>query len=453
MAPKVKPRHGDSHLKVIEFHDEHGSDIEAFSLIVDSHTSVPLTAFDEEIRAKQLQDMKSRAAGLLVLAAVAFGISHYLSARYPWLAWVQAFAEAAMVGGLADWFAVTALFRHPLGIPIPHTAIIPARKDRVGQVLGAFVERNFLNRQVIEARVVEARLGERLARFLSDPANSRAVARHAARGLVAAAESMRDDDVQSMIDDAILDRIRAAHVAPFIGKGLSLMTAGNRHQELLDEAIGLAARAVTENEDLIRTRIEAETPWWVPGVIDEKILRKVVSGMERTLNEVKDDPKHPLRERFDTALKRFIEDLHNSPDVIARAEQLKDELLDADAVRHFSASIWTDAKAALVRRAERAEESDVDTISNGLARLGKAILDDPVLLERVDGWLRSGVLGLVERYQSEVSELIANTVRGWDPTATSRRIELAIGRDLQFIRINGTIVGGLVGLILHAITR
>lgn len=416
-------------------------------------SSIPLTAFDEEIRAKQLRDMKIRAAGLLVLAAAAFAISHYLSDRYPWLAWVQAFSEAAMVGGLADWFAVTALFRHPLGIPIPHTAIIPARKDRVGQVLGAFVERNFLNRQVIESRLIEARLGERLARFLSDPSNSKAVARHAARGLVAAAESMRDDDVQSMIDAAVADRIRAARVAPFIGRGLSLMTAGNRHQELLNEAIRLAARAVTENEDLIRTRIEAETPWWVPGAVDDKILKKVVKGIERTLNEVQNDVTHPLRTRFDASLRKFIQDLHESPEVMARAEELKNELLSADAVRHFSSSIWADTKAALVRRAERAEEADVDTISNGLASLGKAILDDPALLERVDGWLRNGVLGLVERYQSEVSELISHTVRGWDPTATSRRIELAIGRDLQFIRINGTLVGGLVGVILYAITR
>ncbi|MEO8577203.1 MAG: DUF445 domain-containing protein [Gemmatimonadales bacterium] len=418
-----------------------------------SETSLPVAAFDEKLRAKQLQSMKLRAAGLLILAALAFAISYYFRAQYAWLGWVQAFSEAALVGGLADWFAVTALFRHPLGLPIPHTAIIPSRKDRVGQVLGAFVERNFLNRQVIERRLLEARLGERLAKFLSDPVNSRAVARHAARGLVAAAESLRDDDVQSMIDSAILERIKKAHAAPFIGRGLSLITAGNRHQELLDEGIRLAARAVTENEDLIRRRIEAETPWWVPGAVDEKILRKIVNGIERTLKEVGDDVNHPLRARFDAALAKFIDDLHNSPEVMARAEQLKDEILSADAVRHFSSSLWADTKASLVRRAERAEESDVDTISNGLARLGAAILDDAELMARVDGWLRNGVLGLVERYQSEVSELIANTVRGWDPTATSQRIELAIGRDLQFIRINGTVVGGLVGLILYAITR
>jgi uncharacterized membrane-anchored protein YjiN (DUF445 family) len=416
-------------------------------------TSLPIAAFDEKVRAKQLREMKLRAGALLVLAAFAFAVSHYLRAKYPWLAWVQAFSEAAMVGGLADWFAVTALFRHPLGIPIPHTAIIPSRKDRVGEVLGAFVERNFLNHRVIERRLIDARLGERLAKFLSDPANSKAVARHAARGLVAAAESMRDDDVQSMIDSAILDRIKAARVAPFIGRGLSLITAGNRHQELLDEGIRLAARAVTENEDIIRRRIEAETPWWVPGAVDEKILRKIVKGIERTLKEVGDDLNHPLRQRFDTALGKFIDDLHNSPEVMERAEQLKVEMLSAEAIRHFSSSIWSDTKAALVRRAERAEETDVDTISNGLAKLGAAILEDRDLLERVDGWLRNGVLGLVERYQSEVSELIANTVRGWDPTATSQRIELAIGRDLQFIRINGTIVGGLVGLLLYAIAR
>lgn len=413
----------------------------------------PLTAFDEAARAAQLRGMKLRAAALLVAAAITFVLSLYFKDSYPWLGWVQAFSEAALVGGLADWFAVTALFKHPLGIPIPHTAIIPARKDRVGQVLGAFVQRNFLNRQVVEVRLVEAKLGERLARWLSSPANSRMIASHAARGLVTAAESLRDDDVQAMIDKALADRIRAMRVAPMVGKVLSVMTAGNRHQELLDEGIRLAARAVTENEDVIRQRIEQETPWWVPGAIDEKIFQKVVSGIERTLSEVRDQVDHPLRMRFDTALRRFIDDLHTSPDVMARAEQLKEELLGAEAVRHFSSSIWQDTKAALVRRAERAEETDVDTIANGLASLGKAILDDPALLERVDGWLRNGVLALVERYQSEVGDLISYTVRGWDPTATSRRIELAIGRDLQFIRINGTLVGGLVGLILYAITR
>ena len=413
----------------------------------------PLTAFDENARAKQLSQMKLRAVGLLIAAAIVFAASLYFRSRYPWLGWVQAFSEAALVGGLADWFAVTALFKHPLGIPIPHTAIIPARKDRVGQVLGGFVQRNFLNRQVVEVRLIEAKLGGRLARWLSNPANSRLVAGHAARALVTAAESLRDDDVQSMIDRTLADRIRATKVAPIVGKALSVITAGDRHQELLNEAIRLAAKAVEENEDVIRKRIEAETPWWVPGAIDDKIFEKVVSGIERTLTEIRDQDDHPLRLRFDAALKRFIDDLHNSPEVMARAEQLKEELLGADAVRHFSSSIWRDTKQALVRRAESAEERDVDTIANGLARLGQAILDDPALLERVDGWLRNGVLALVERYQSEVGDLIAYTVRGWDPTATSRRIELAIGRDLQFIRINGTLVGGLVGLILYAITR
>ena len=413
----------------------------------------PLTAFDENARAKQLSQMKLRAVGLLIAAAIVFAVSLYFRARYPWLGWVQAFSEAALVGGLADWFAVTALFKHPLGIPIPHTAIIPARKDRVGQVLGGFVQRNFLNRQVVEVRLIEAKLGGRLARWLSNPDNSRLVAGHAARALVTAAESLRDDDVQAMIDRTLADRIRATRVAPIVGKALSVITAGDRHQELLNEAIRLAAKAVEENEDVIRKRIEAETPWWVPGAIDDKIFEKVVSGIERTLTEIRDQDDHPLRLRFDAALKRFIDDLHNSPEVMARAEQLKEELLGADAVRHFSSSIWRDTKQALVRRAESAEERDVDTIANGLARLGQAILDDPALLERVDGWLRNGVLALVERYQSEVGDLIAYTVRGWDPTATSRRIELAIGRDLQFIRINGTLVGGLVGLILYAITR
>ena len=395
--------------------------------------------------------MKRLATGLLVLAAMVYIATLLLESRWPWLSWVRAAAEAAMVGGVADWFAVTALFRHPLGIPIPHTAIIPAKKDRVGRTLGQFVQRNFLSRDVITAKLHSARVAEHLLVWISAPENSRLLARHVVSALAKGAHMLRDEEVQAFIDRSLSERIRKTRVAPLLGNVLGLVTAGDRHQELLDEAIRLVSRAVTENKDLIRERIEAESPWWVPGAVDDKIHRKVVNGIENTLREIRDDAQHPLRLRFDAALRKFVDDLKSAPDVQERAERLKDDLLDADAVRRFSSSFWTDAKDALLRRAEAGGE--YATIERALETLGETVLHDPVLLARMEHAVVDVTLYLVNRYEDEVGDLISRTVEAWDPKITSERIELAIGRDLQFIRINGTVVGALAGVLIYGIGR
>jgi uncharacterized membrane-anchored protein YjiN (DUF445 family) len=231
------------------------------------------------------------------------------------------------------------------------------------------------------------------------------------------------------------------------------MTAGNRHQELLDEVIRITARGVAEHRWLIREKIDAESPWWVPGAVDEKIHQKIVSSLEETLAEVRDDAGHPLRVRFDTALHEFIEKLHNSPEVMERAEALKEDILNAAVVQRFSSSLWTDAKEALFRFADDPEAVSSGSIERGLNAIGEAVLADPALLEKVDHVITDMALNLVERYRHEVEALISQTVSSWNPDATSRRIELAIGRDLQFIRINGTLVGGLAGLFLYSISE
>ncbi|GMV10559.1 MAG: membrane protein [Gemmatimonadota bacterium] len=413
----------------------------------------PLRPEDEAQRVARLRRMKAWALALLVLATVVFTVARYYEAQYPWLGIVRATAEASMIGGLADWFAVTALFRHPLGIPIPHTAIIPARKDRVGQTLGAFVQKNFLNRDVIVAKLHTLNAAERMAQWMVEPGNARRIARQLARALAAAANVLRDEDVQEFISKAVVNRVRTTQVAPLLGKALSVLTAGNRHQALLDDAIRLLARGISENQDLIRERVEQESPWWIPGAIDDKIAGRIVRALENTMQAVHADPNHPLRQRFDAAIDEFIVKLQASPEVILKAEQIKEDLLHADTVRQFSASLWADAKASIARHAEHPEGFDPETIERGLTAFGNAILADPVLMEKVDAWLVEAVVAVVERYQDEVGELIAGTVRRWDPVATSQRIELAIGRDLQFIRINGTIVGGLAGMGLYLLQR
>jgi len=408
---------------------------------------------DEAAKRANLARMKRRATGLLVAAAALFVITRFLETAHPWIAPLRAMAEASLVGGLADWFAVTALFKHPLGIPIPHTAIIAARKEQIGRALGNFVQRHFLSRDVLAGKLAQAKVGEHLAVWLSEPANARGVARHAAAAVAGGVRVLRDEDVQELLDGVLRDRIRRTKVAPLAGKVLTVITEGGRHQELLDEAIELLARGVHENQDAIRDRIERESPWWIPEVVDEKIHQKIVGGVDRTLQEVRADPAHPLRRRFDDALSNFIARLNESPELQQRAEALKLELLDDAAVRRFSAAVWEEAKSALFRYAERPEAFQPGAIERGLIAFGEAARKDPVLVAKLDGYIADLALGIVERFQGEVSALIAQTVAGWDPVETSTRIELSIGKDLQYIRINGTLVGGLAGLAIYYIAK
>jgi len=401
--------------------------------------------------------MKRFALLLLIVAAAAFVAALLLGQTHDWawLGYARAAAEASVVGGVADWFAVTALFRHPLGIPIPHTAIVPARKDRIGRALGNFVQQNFLDRTVVAYKLASLRLGDRAAQWLSEPENARSVTRVTAHALTSAANVLKDEDVQSFLERTAGDRLRSVQVAPLLGRALRLLTADGRHQELLDEALRLAARATEANDALIREKVQEQTPWWVPGIMDKRISDRVVTGIGRTLAEVSKDPDHPLRHRFDDAVREFVERLQSSPEAIAHAEAWKDELLEHEAMREFLGTIWADVKRKLTEYAGRTEQEQFEggRLEVALAALARNALQDPVLSAKLNGWIDEAVLAVVDASRTEIAQLISGTVSAWDPQETSRRIELQIGSDLQFVRINGTIVGGLVGLALYALTR
>jgi uncharacterized membrane-anchored protein YjiN (DUF445 family) len=409
---------------------------------------------DDEVRRVRLVQMKRVATIMLVVVALVFVAARAYEAQYPWMGYLRAFAEAAMVGGIADWFAVTALFRHPLGIPIPHTAIVPSRKDRIGTALGNFVQRNFLTREVVESKLAAMKLGERAAQWLARPENSRRLARAAAHGLSGAVGVMRDEDVQTLVDRGIVARLRRIEAAPLAAKTFELLTADGRHQALLDDALRLAARFLEENEEMIRERVRKESPWWVPGSVENRLGDKIVSGVERTLVAVAADPDHPLRKRYDDAVERFVANLRENPETMARAERMKLDLLDHPGVAEFSREVWGDVKTRLASYAERLAdetEAEPDQLERWLAGLGQKVLEDPALADKANGWVAELVTYSVEQAREEVAKLIATTVAAWDANATSRKIELQIGRDLQFIRINGTIVGGLVGLLLYVV--
>ncbi len=407
---------------------------------------------DDEVRRVRLVQMKRLATAMLVVVAVVFVVARYYEAQFPGLGYLRAFAEAAMVGGIADWFAVTALFRHPLGIPIPHTAIVPSRKDRIGTALGNFVQRNFLTREVVTTKLAAMKLGERAAQWLARPENSRRIARAAAHGISGAVNVMRDEDVQELVDRGIVSRLRRMQAAPLAAKTFELLTADGRHQALLDDALRLAARFLDENEVAIRERIKQESPWWVPGAVENRLGDKIVSGVEATLIAVAADPAHPLRRRYDEAVEKFVANLRENPETIARAEQIKLDVLDHPGVAEFSREVWGDVKVRIANYAEKLAsdaEAEPDQLEKWLSGLGHKVLEDAALAEKVNGWVVELVTYSVEQAREEVAKLIATTVGAWDANATSRKIELQIGRDLQFIRINGTIVGGLVGLLLY----
>lgn len=410
-------------------------------------------SLDDATRRLLLRRMQRVATGLLLLSSVVFIISHLLEPRFSWLAFVRATAEAAMIGGVADWFAVTALFRHPLGIPIPHTAIVPTHKDRVGHILAGFVERHFLSPDVVSDKLRSAHVAQKMAEWIVVPEHARTVARQAATALSAGARATQTEIAQEMIESAIVRKVESTPVAPLLAKALAVVVEDDRHQELFDEAIRLLARAVRDNRQFVRERIDRETPWWVPEEIDEKLTEKIVGSVNRTVQDMHNDPHHPMRARFDTALKNFIERLQTDARAIERAEAIKQDFLSDEVMRNLGGAIWDDINEALARVAEREEGAGLDAITRALVAFGKAVQEDEELMAKVDRWVVDVAAQLVERYHHEVGELITDTVGKWDPQATSQRIELAVGRDLQFIRINGTLVGGLAGLVIYSLSR
>ena len=415
---------------------------------------------DDAEREARLKAMKRRATGLLAVSLVIFIGASWFEALYPWLGYVRATAEASLVGGLADWFAVTALFRHPLGLPIPHTAIVATRKERIGQILGNFVQNHFLSREVIAANLRRAHPAERAAAWLADREHAHKISRQFAGSLVKALDGLPPNELQDLVSQVVRNRVRTFRVAPALGKTLALALGDNRQEELLNATVKLAAEAVRDNRELIRERVKQETPWWVPPVLDDKIYQKIFEAVERLLHDMVTDPAHPLRKAFDNAIHDFIERLQHSPEVIARAEALKEEWLMGAQTDELARKLWDGLRQSMTRYATQQDGGDgpggpggPNPLDSALAEFGIALLSNPTLLADIDDLLIDLTAGVVEKYRREIGQLIAHTVASWDPEATSRRFELAVGRDLQFVRINGTLVGGLVGLVIYTITK
>jgi uncharacterized membrane-anchored protein YjiN (DUF445 family) len=407
---------------------------------------------DDAARRAELKVMKRVATGLLLLALIVFVVARWLEPQYPWLGFIRATAEASLVGGLADWFAVTALFRKPLGLPIPHTAIIQTQKDRIGQVLANFVQNHFLSRDVLTTKLRSMQLSERVARWLSDPEHSTSIARHLAVGVAQAVQTLPEADARDLIRESAMARLQALQLAPVLGNLLSAVATDDRHQSLLDEALRLVRDALETNREDLRQKIREESPWWIPGIIDDEFHRRILTAAHTLIEEVAADRQHPLRLKFDVAFRDFVDRLKHSPKVIARTEELKEDLLGHPMVEEFAATLWDRARRAAARFSSEGDGAAIQPLARGISALGDSLLDNDQRRAELDDFVTDFIAALVEQHRHEVGDLIAQTVRRWDPEVAAQRIELAVGRDLQFIRLNGTLVGGLAGLVIYTVS-
>jgi uncharacterized membrane-anchored protein YjiN (DUF445 family) len=407
---------------------------------------------DDRQKRRDLRQMKRVATSMLVVAAIIFVIAKVSEDDGgAWVGYVRAVAEAAMVGALADWFAVTALFRHPLRLPIPHTAIIPKRKDQIGRSLGDFVESNFLTTEVIEERLRGADIGRRAGEWLADADNAERAGEAVADVLRGGLEVLDDAEIQKGLEHLIESRVRATPVTPLLGKAIDLTVEGGHQQRLLDAVLVGISGFLDDNQETFRNRLYEESPWWVPEPIDDRVFAKIYDAVGRFLTDVRSDPSHEIRDTVDKRVVAFATRLRDEPELLAKGEALKEELLDHPDVREWIDSLWSEAKRGMISAADDPDSELRLRLVNSLHRLGQRLAAEPELQRKVDQWVARALGYLVENYRAEVSDIIASTVAKWDGESTAEKMELQVGRDLQFIRINGTIVGGLAGLVIHAI--
>ncbi|MCW2604195.1 MAG: hypothetical protein JWN61_2330 [Pseudonocardiales bacterium] len=395
--------------------------------------------------------MKVIAGGMLAVALILFLVSVLAGdGDGPW-GFLQTASEAALVGGLADWFAVTALFRHPLGIPIPHTAIIPRKKDQIGASLGSFVQQNFLTGEIVAERVAALDVPQRVGAWLSDPVRATRLAGELGSGLTGAVALLRDDELRASVAQFAEARLHEVPAAPILARVIEAAVEGGQHQEALTGLVKGLGAFLEDNRALFRDRLADESPSWVPDWVDERIFNRMYAGVQDFLADLGDRPDHELRAQFDERLRQYAHDLRTDPETIAKADDLKAQLLDHPAVRAWTGSLWETIKGAVLQAADDPDSELRRAAATLIARTGQALLEDQALAARIDRLLERTAMQVLARYGEDISALIASTVARWDAQETGRRLELQVGRDLQFIRINGTVVGALVGLIIHSV--
>ena len=398
--------------------------------------------------------MRVVATGLLVLMAALYLGARTMEPVHPAWGFVRAFAEAAMVGGLADWFAVTALFRHPLGIPIPHTAIIPRNKDRIGDTLALFLKDNFLTPSVVARRMRRVDVAAAMGRFLENPdVSGEGRLRQGASRLVAnILESLDQERLGGMVKAAIAQRLRGLDISPLLGQALEAAMKEGRHVPLLDGAINWGAEMLAANEHLIREMVHERAGGvlrWTG--LDENLATAIINGLHKMVFEMADDPEHPLRLKAQEALASVAFDLQHDPAMQAKVADWKNQIIDNPAMQHWIEGLWEQARSSLLRATRDPDAALAGKFGEAIKQLGGTLQHDEKLRTTINRFTRRAAVGATASYGDQLVRLISDTVRGWDAQTITGRLEGAVGRDLQYIRVNGTLVGGLVGVTIHTL--
>jgi len=398
--------------------------------------------------------MRVAATALLALMAGLFLMAHALRGGHPGWGWVLAFTEAAMVGGLADWFAVTALFRRPLGLPIPHTAIIPENKDRIADTMATFLQDNFLTPEVVARRMRAMNLAAAGGAWLTDPTlDSGERLRSGAGELLAQVlESLDPDKLGNQVRGGLVRQLDRLEITPLLGSALAAAIADGRHMAVIESLVRWAGMTLEANEALVRElihrRANAVLRWTG---LDERLATSVIDGLYKLLAEVIVDPAHPLRAKVEEGLATLAWNLSHDPATQAKVQRIKRELLANPALADWWQGLWERLRTTLIARARDPQGSLGAAMRESLTDLGRTLQADPALQDQLNRLARRTAVGLATRYGSQIVRLVSETVKRWDATTVTRRLEGAVGRDLQFIRINGTLVGGLFGLGIHAV--
>ncbi|MFE6736634.1 DUF445 domain-containing protein [Microbacterium sp. NPDC057650] len=418
-----------------------------------SRTPMALLSAADQERLRGLRRMKGVALGALLFMAVAFVIAFALEGRYPWLSYVRAAAEGGMVGALADWFAVTALFRHPLGLPIPHTAIIPNRKDEIGRSLGEFVETNFLSAEVVRTKLEQTEVARRLGEWLRRPDHAERVAAEGATVATAVLHALSDDDVRDVIADLARQNLVDPEWGPPAGAWLERIVDAGAHHGAVDLAVDSISTWLDANAHAFQGLVSRRLPSWVPGVahrlVDDTVYREAV----KFAHAVRADPQHPARIAIDGYLARLADRLQHDPAMRAKLESAKSGLFDSPRVAALAAEAWQAAKTGLIRSLDDPQSGLRTRAASAIADIGTRLTTDAALQSRVDGWVTDAAVFAVDRYRHDIASIITDTIERWDPAETTEKIELMVGRDLQYIRLNGTVVGALAGVAIFAVAH
>jgi uncharacterized membrane-anchored protein YjiN (DUF445 family) len=410
------------------------------------------SAVAEDPRATGLRRMRILATLLLVAMTVVFIATSFAEARWAWLAYVRAFAEAGMVGACADWFAVVALFRHPLGIPIPHTAIVTHNKARIATAMGRFITNNFLTPKVLSERLAEVDAAHWIADWLASPDNAKRVARNVALAIPEIVRALPRDQIADVLGRSIVRGIEAMPAAPVAANLLAIIWAQGQTQKLVERSLELLEKSLVHNKSFIRQKVEASSSRWIPRWVDGIVADKVVTALTTTLADMR-DPTHPWRIELKTSIESLIARLTSDPQLRASVEATKAEFLKNPLFHDQVHALWNEIENRLPSDISVYSERIESAVEYALVGSGRWLQDDAALTVRINKWMRHLIKRLIAPRRAEIGAFVTHVVENWDSSTLVNRMELTVGKDLQYIRINGTLVGGLVGVIIYTASK